>query len=174
MSRPVHAGYQLSFSDEILDSIYIKIMNIVAKMPEERQKKLLKKSYCRGVYDTDVEKIARSLLEIKRQIVISAQIHISKDIDAHAVQNWYDDAMRHHESIADDAKTAFVKRIYVNFDEGIVAFMAYIRGKPLYFTLTNYSAKTLQQIKKCMNSMEFVQVMVFTVPLEPYIIKPKV
>lgn len=172
---PVHAGFQLEFTDEITELIYEKINDLVSNMNEKQIASILKKSYCRGVYDTSTEKIARSMIEVKRKCVINAQIHINKTTEPSHVKTWYDSELK--KSVPDDAKKAYIHRMYVGFDEGIVAFSTFIRGKPLYFTLTNYSNKTLQQIKKLVNNVEhseaadyrFLTDIKFSVAIEPYI-----
>ncbi len=171
--RPIHAGYELCFTDDQYAIIMEKISHILMPFVTDGTKteKLMKKKYLhfhREDAESVSDYVARNLVGTRQKKVITAQIHRGTNDHCYAprkdnakldnleISNWYKSATKKLEgdTVSTDAKTAFVKRMYLSFDTGIIAFVAYIKGKPVYFTLTNNSNLTLQQIKKLFSDVE--------------------
>ena len=160
---PIHAGYKIQFSEQDINVIHDKIKELLEKQSPEYVNTLMTKMkirLSREDSETDIDYVIRSLISKQKYEVITAQEylksrHFSKE-DTQKIQKWYDIATKKNDQ--DDGSTdnnkIIVKKMYVLFTMGIIAFSGIIKGKPTYFTFGIDSTVSLHKAKLNYNELD--------------------
>lgn len=150
----VHAGYELDFTDEDFKHVREAVSKILEKnMDSAAVEKIGQKRYnarcLQQETQTIYEYVAQNLIDSTRPQIRSAQIHISNTVTAKEVYQWYTKASKRGGD-----KYAYIKKMFVSFQNGIVAFVACINSQQVYVTMTNNGNITLQGVKRLFNHAE--------------------
>lgn len=173
----VHAGYELHLFEEDRALIRAALHELLASTCDSSiisaiAQKAYNTRYIKEDNQTTSDFIVENLIDTRRRCIQSAQIHIKwPSVQSKDVQQWHDTTNRHQ---PEEIVYAYIKKMFVSFFDGVIAFVACINSKQVYVTFANNSKLTLQNVKRLFNSAqrhksEFVIDFNLKVPISTYI-----